>query len=101
VVGSSTNKIQKKINNDFVKLSEQMQNNINFIVAQEKKNGRLLPKDFQIFGALTQGFDIVIKMMISIDRYVIMQEIFTIAVPSNITEYYKLKILIGEVIALS
>ncbi|CAG8735712.1 17947_t:CDS:2, partial [Cetraspora pellucida] len=101
VVGSSTNKIQKKVNNDFAKLSKQMRNNINYIVAQEEKKGRLLPKDFQIFGALTEGFDIVIKRMISIDRYVIMQEIFTIEVPSSITDYYKLKILIGRMIALS
>ncbi|CAG8712595.1 6065_t:CDS:2, partial [Dentiscutata heterogama] len=71
VAGSPTNKIQKKIKTDFAKLTS------------------------------TEGFDIVIKRMISIDRYVIIQEIFTIEVPSCITDYYKLKILISRVMALS
>ncbi|CAG8579170.1 9617_t:CDS:2, partial [Racocetra persica] len=101
VAGSLINKIQKKIKNDFAKLSKQMQNNINYIVSQEKEKGRSLPKNFQIFGASTKGFDIVIKRMISVDRYVIMQEIFTIKVLSSITNYCKLKILIIRVIALS
>lgn len=101
VAGSPINKIQKKIKNDFAKLSKQMRNNINYIVSQEKGKGRSLPKNFQIFGASTKGFDIVIKRMISVDRYVILQEIFTIEVPSSITDYCKLKILIIRVIALS
>ncbi|CAG8489120.1 23707_t:CDS:2 [Gigaspora margarita] len=37
VAGSLTIKIQKKIKTDFAKSSRQMQNNINYIVAQEKK----------------------------------------------------------------
>ncbi|CAG8521585.1 25957_t:CDS:2 [Dentiscutata erythropus] len=71
VAGSPTNKIQKKIKNDFAKLTS------------------------------TEGFDIVIKRIISVDRYVILQEIFIIEVPSNVTDYYKLKNLIRGVIALS
>ncbi|CAG8806175.1 20760_t:CDS:2, partial [Dentiscutata erythropus] len=93
--------LEKKIKTNFAKLSRQMRNNINYIVAQEKKKGRSLSKNFQNFGASTEGFDIVTKRMISIDRYVIIQEIFTIEVLSCITDYYKLKILISRVMALS
>ncbi|RIB13778.1 hypothetical protein C2G38_2040693 [Gigaspora rosea] len=59
VAGSPTNKIQKKIKTDFAKLSRQMRNNIKYIVAQEKKKGRSLPKNFQIFGALTEGSSLI------------------------------------------
>ncbi|CAG8587016.1 22893_t:CDS:2 [Cetraspora pellucida] len=71
------------------------------IFTLERKKGRSLSENFQIFGATIEGFDIVIKRMISIDRYVIMQEIFIIEVPSSITDYYKLKSLLSKVIALS
>ncbi|CAG8457458.1 21514_t:CDS:2 [Racocetra persica] len=101
IAGSLTNKIQKKIKNDFAKLSKQIQNNINYIVSQKKRKGHSIPKNFQIFGASTEGFDIVIKRIISVDRYIILQEFFIIEVPSSITDYYKLKNLIREVIALS
>ncbi|CAG8849219.1 6557_t:CDS:1, partial [Racocetra persica] len=65
VARSLTNKIQKKIKNDFAKLSKQMQNNINYIVSQEKRKERSIPKNFQIFETSTEEFDIVIKRMIS------------------------------------